>query len=401
MSRKWINTSNQPGNSPKVNIPEQPWLAWALWTLEDLAIFGFSEDNINKLKARAGESNSNKLFEAIFDVMTNNAYLKIWAPEIMSVIDECECTNWFFNRTSFELYVQSKYTLLNKEEEFHFSENEINDLLSYRGGKSIEEKSKFLDSILRALKGMEIDGVEKKLYKSDILYGVKNLSSYLLGKECEYQEIENKKIITWQRAFLNLLFVRRSILDKWLKEETFDNRLYQADLDYRCSYFHRIDLDFGAVKDMQGVDDVVNTLIKVVNGDEIKKFKMPESIKKLNPDCVFNYIILKNNWSNIKGSINTFINNDILVSDFPPFKDNDIKFLWNTEESWSYAIRCLCIIARNEKNFINSDLNDPQEKLNKYRVKTLTSIWEKKKPRGGELPIEDQLLQILPDIELS
>ena len=393
MEGKWIDIGNQPGGSPKAGTPEQELLAWTLWTLDNLISFGFSKENIDDLKLRAWESNSNKLYQAILDVMANNAYLGIWAPEIMSVIRECECKNWFFNKTSFELYIQSKYTLLNKEEKFNFSENEFSDLLKYRGEKSIEEKSMFLKSILKALKGMiDESGKKVKLNKSDILYGIKNLSSYLLEKECKYQEAECKEIIPWQEAFLNLLLARRSSLDKWLKEETFDNRLYQADLDYRCSYFHRIDLDFGGVKDMQGVDDAVNILIKVVNGDEIKNFKMPECIKKLNPDCVFNYIILKKNWSNIVGSINTFINNkDMLVSDFPPFKD--IKFLWNTEKTWSYIIRCLCKIARDEKSFLK---DNHQDGLSSERVNTLKKRGEQHDEKhGGKGSLKDQLSALL------
>jgi len=364
-----------------------------------LVKFGFEKPDIDYLKVRAGESNSNKLYQAILDVMTKNAYLGIWAPEIMSVIRECECKNWFFNKTLFELYVKSKYILLDKEGEFNFSENEFDDLLKYRGEKSIDEKSIFLDSILKALKGMKDESwKEVKLNKSDILYGVENFESYLLEKECKYQEDERKKIIAWQEAFLSLLCARKSILEKWLKEETFVNRLNQADLGYRCSYFHWIDLDLGRGWNMKDVDDAVNILIKVVNGYEIKNYKMPECIKKLNPDCVFNYIILKNNWSNIKGSINTFINNEkILVSDFPPFKD--IKFLWNTGKTWSYIIRCLCKIAKEEKSF----LKDPhQDELSSERVRALKNRGEQRGKQHGENgSLAAQLSALLTKLDVS
>ena len=370
-----------------------------MWTLDDLAIFGFSEDNINKLKARAGESNSNKLFETIFDVMTNNAYLGLWAPEIMSVIDECECTSWFFNKTSFELYVQSKYTLLNKEEEFHFSENEFNDLLSYisyMGGKSIEEKSIFLDSILKALKGMEIDGVEIKLYKPDILYGIKNLLSYLLDKECKYQEDEHKKNIIWQEAFVSLLVARRSILNRWLKEETFDNRLKKADLEFKTFYFHRIDLDLGREWNIQDVDDAVNLLINAVERYRTEMaIELPKPISRLNPSCVFNYIILKNNRSKFSDKINTFINNEnITAENF--FKDQKIFFLWNDQELLdSKTLRCLCKMVKNEKKFRDLDSNNPQINLNKHRAELLRFRWEERGGKGTGRSIREQLQEAL------
>ena len=353
---------------------------------DNLQSFGFKEEDIKFLSTRTN-CNYDELFDIVLGIMTKYAYYNIWRKEILDISKEIN-----YEKTHIEKYIEIKYDLIQNH---GFSSDEFNTLFKYNSEAHMWEKISFLNAILTTLS-------DKHLDKSDILYGIEKITTYLLDKEIEYNKIESKKMVNWQEAFLNILLIRKSIWEKWLEKGLLDQWLTCADANYRIFYLHTIYLElWTGRREIQDIAGTLDLFTKVIEKHETElKWFMTRLwtsnlniwIEKLNPSYIFNYIIILKNRDTSYNSIKLFINDErkTVKDTFP----DDISFLWKNEEpQMSRALRYLCKIAMNKRWFMNNN-DDHTSDLATQRMDVLVTHYrQKQKNKKGSFA--EQLAEFL------
>lgn len=247
-----------------------------------------------------------------------------------------------YDKIYFVKYVESKFKLIS---EFNLSDDEIELILDalnkYELDSTIAEKTAFMKAIYTYLS-------KWKIQKSDILNGIDRIDNETIEKakieKEKYKERSYDKIGIFLDLVRNRISLRRQkIIKRGIPKDILNNRLEFTDIKSKSFYLYEINsildgkrwnIDIN-IDDIQNVINFFSTL-----PEEYKRYNV--WIAKLNPTCIFNYLIIKKNRNKISNNVYNFINNkDKPTSYYFP----NVIFLWNNDD----ILRKLMQIALYEK----------------------------------------------------
>lgn len=247
-----------------------------------------------------------------------------------------------YDKIYFVKYVESKFKLIS---EFNLSDDEIelilNALNKYELDPTIAEKTAFMKAIYTYLS-------KWKIQKADILNGIDRIDNETIEKakieKEKYKERSYDKIGIFLDLVQNRISLRRQkIIKRGIPKDILNNRLEFTDIKSKSFYLYEINsildgkrwnIDIN-IDDIQNVINFFSTL-----PEEYKRYNV--WIAKLNPTCIFNYLVIKKKRNKISNNVYKFINNkDKPASYYFP----NIIFLWNNDN----ILRELMQIALYEK----------------------------------------------------
>ena len=260
------------------------------------------------------------------------------------------------------------------------------------GDKSISQRTDFMEGVLWLLRS------DKWFDKSNILKSVNLITPNQFTKELERKKNYSEALISLVQ---NIAYRRKTIIEKWLPEETLDLWLSFADSDHKISYLRQIkefllkNEELGVAK----ISDAVNHFSEIFD-----RYNDP-LIKNLTPFFILNYIIINDNWDQISNDVNKFLNNkDKTLSECFP----NVDFFWSEDEKMGKddekkkkvnekMRKVLQIVLREKKDESRSGKHDKREKKTQPKIKPNSGMqgWINDDPDDRH----DKLLRLKKDFE--
>lgn len=264
--------------------------------------YGFKEKDINDMWSYVWR-NINTFLDTIVKFLEENQGI-IWKNEIMSTIRDIPNSEfiheWKFDTNIFKKFVKYKAIL---QKNHDFTDKEINELFDsiekYGDYSTIAKKNLLMWEVINKLDTSEDN--EDYVTKSVLFRTINTTTPDTINAQIKFLKEKSGRLYSRSNILLKIATDRQQILDLWFPESVLSEWLGKADKWFEMQYLKNIKkmLTSDNCVDVNEVLDVIihikRDLVWNKQYIEKKKIKVKEWIKKMDPVCMWNYILIKRN----------------------------------------------------------------------------------------------------------